>query len=36
MYVDDIKLAVKKHNIDPMWKVRIGGVVPRVENLVTS
>ena len=21
MYVDDIKLAGKKHNIDPMWKV---------------
>ena len=20
MYVDDIKLAGKKHNIDPMWK----------------
>ena len=23
MYVDDIKLAGKKHNIDPMWKVLI-------------
>ena len=22
VYVDDIKLAGKKHNIDPMWKVR--------------
>ena len=22
MYVDDIKLAGKKQNIDPMWKVR--------------
>ena len=21
MYVDDIELAGKKHNIDPMWKV---------------
>ena len=21
VYVDDIKLAGKKHNIDPMWKV---------------
>ena len=21
MYVDDIKLAGKKHNLDPMWKV---------------
>ena len=21
MYVDDTKLAGKKHNIDPMWKV---------------
>ena len=21
MYVDDIKLAGKKHNVDPMWKV---------------
>ena len=21
MYVDDIKLAGKKHNIDPMWKL---------------
>ena len=23
VYVDDIKLAGKKHNIDPMWKVLI-------------
>ena len=21
MYVDDIQLAGKKHNLDPMWKV---------------
>ena len=21
MYVDDIKMAGKKHNIEPMWKV---------------
>ena len=21
MYVDDVKVAGKKHNIDPMWKV---------------
>ena len=27
MYLDDIKLAGKKQNIDPMWKVLVKEVV---------